>query len=322
MISQKATILCLFEILKKYSDENHVLTTDDIRKKLKQIYDVDMERRAVYRNVDALRTLGIEIAGYKDNHEGYFLIDRTFEPSEVRLLCDAVAASDMITDDTSKTIIQELISTQSVFQGRMLQKTIYVKPASKNFNKQLFYNIDTLNIAINQGCMVSAIPLSYNYNLELSPITDTPLCFSPYATLWAQGNYYVLGKDEHNDTLTHYRVDFMKDLQILERGIDMIFGGFNPSQYARKYIIDAGEATQRFVIDCPPDLWSDIMEYFGSSLTVLTQTDSMISIRVHCIPSKMKQWVMTHLNQCEVISPKSFREEIQQIVFDAYQKYW
>ena len=38
----------------------------------------------------------IEIEGYQDNREGYYLIDREFELSEVRLLCDAVAASDMI----------------------------------------------------------------------------------------------------------------------------------------------------------------------------------------------------------------------------------
>ena len=31
MIAQKATILCLYEVLKKYSDENHLLSTEKIR---------------------------------------------------------------------------------------------------------------------------------------------------------------------------------------------------------------------------------------------------------------------------------------------------
>lgn len=53
MIVQKATILCIYEILKKYTDENHILSTEKIREKLKKIYDIDMERRAVYRNIDA-----------------------------------------------------------------------------------------------------------------------------------------------------------------------------------------------------------------------------------------------------------------------------
>ena len=60
MIAQKATILCLCEILKKYSDENHILSAEKIREKLKIIYDVDMERRATYRNIWELKLKAIK----------------------------------------------------------------------------------------------------------------------------------------------------------------------------------------------------------------------------------------------------------------------
>ena len=116
MVSQKATALCIYEILKQYSDESHILSTEKIREKLKIIYDVDMERRAIYRNIEALRTMGIEIEGYQDNRRGYYLIDREFELSEIRLLCDAVASSDIIKEDIVKEIIRKLIETQSIFQ--------------------------------------------------------------------------------------------------------------------------------------------------------------------------------------------------------------
>ena len=39
------------------------------------------------------------------------------------------------------------------------------------------------------------------------------------------------------------------------------------------------------------------------------------------IPSAMRSWVLSHLNSCEAVGPKSFREEIQQIVMEAYQAY-
>ena len=38
-----------------------------------------MERRAIYRNIEALRSMGIEISDYKDNYEGYYLMERDFE---------------------------------------------------------------------------------------------------------------------------------------------------------------------------------------------------------------------------------------------------
>lgn len=225
MIVQKATILCVYEILKRYTDENHILSTEKIREKLKKVYDIDMERRAVYRNIDALRSLGIEIEGYQENREGYYLIDREFELSEVRLLCDAVAASDMINEKTGKTIIKKLIDTQSIFQGRLLQKTVFVKSEKKIMNKQLFYNIDTLNVAINQGCKVSVKMMEYGLDHELMERKESPIVLSPYVTLWAEGNYYILGKREGAEQLEHFRIDLLKDIVILERGIDMIFGG-------------------------------------------------------------------------------------------------
>lgn len=196
MIVQKATILCIYEILKKYTDENHILSTEKIREKLKKIYDIDMERRAVYRNIDALRSMGIEIEGYQENHEGYYLIDREFELSEIRLLCDAVAASNMIKENTGKIIIKKLIDTQSIFQGRMLQKTVFVKSEKKILNKQLFYNIDALNVAINQGCKISAKMMEYSLDHELVEKQDIPIVLSPYVTLWAEGNYYILARRE------------------------------------------------------------------------------------------------------------------------------
>lgn len=322
MVSQKATILCVYEILKKYSDENHILSAEKIREKLKIIYDVDMERRAIYRNIDALRSMGIDIEGYTDNREGYYLIDRKFEPSEIRLLCDAVAASDMIKAENSKEIIGKLIDTQSIYQGRMLQKTVFVKNKRKAWNKQLFYNIDTLNIAINQGCKVEVRLLEYNMNIELVERSDSPIVISPYATMWAMGNYYILAKPENGEELTHYRIDYLKDIVILECNVDMIFGGINPNQYAERYIYQNEENVEHYDIECDRSLWNTLVETFGNDLKVIRSEHENVLVKVNSIPSVMREWVLAHGSQCEVIAPKYFRDEIQRLVMEVYKKYW
>ena len=138
-----------------------------------------MERRAIYRNIEALRSMGIEIEGYQDNREGYYLIDREFELSEIRLLCDVIAASDMIKEETGKKIIAKLIDSQSIFQGRMLQKTVFVKSEKKIISKHLFYNIDALNVAINQGCKVRVQLLEYSLDQKLAEVPDGRIVFSP-----------------------------------------------------------------------------------------------------------------------------------------------
>ena len=321
MIAQKATILCLYEILKKYSDENHILSAEKIREKLKIIYDVDMERRAVYRNIEALRSMGIEIEGYRDNGEGYFLIDRDFELSEIRLLCDAVAASDMINEKSGKQIIGKLIETQSVFRGRMLQKTVFVKPEKKILGKQLFYNIDALNVAINQGCKVSVCLLEYGVDRKLTEVPNGNIVISPYVTLWAGGYYYILAKRELSEQLEHFRIDHMRDIVILERGVDMIFGGFDPGLYARKFILQHGEQREKYEIECEADLWQEIAEKFGNDAEVSRKNVRGMTVRITAVPSEMRRWVMTNINRCEVVGPKHFRDEIQTEVMEAYKCY-
>lgn len=321
MVSQKATALCIYEILKQYSDESHILSTEKIREKLKIIYDVDMERRAIYRNIEALRTMGIEIEGYQDNRRGYYLIDREFELSEIRLLCDAVASSDIIKEDIGKEIIRKLIETQSIFQGRMLQKTVFVKSEKKILNKQLFYNIDILNVAINQGRKVTAKFMEYGFFQELQEREGNPVTFSPYATLWADSNYYILAKLENSDSIEHFRIDHMKDIVLLEQGIDMIFGGFNPSQYAKRYILQSGEMKEQHDLECKVELWQELAEFFGKDAIVIQKNKTYLTVKIMAIPSVIRAWVLEHVNECEVVGPRKFRDEIQRTIMSAYNKY-
>lgn len=46
------------------------------------------------------------------------------------------------------------------------------------------------------------------------------------------------------------------------------------------------------------------------------------AVQIKCIPSIMREWIMAHSTQCEVITPKYFRDEIQRAVMEAYKMYW
>ena len=108
---------------------------------------------------------------------------------------------------------------------------------------------------------------------------------------------------------------------ILERNVDMIFGGINPSQYAERFIFQRGEFIERYDLECDRKLWQQLVERFGSNITALREEPKKIAVKIKCIPSEMKEWVLAHLNQCEVIAPKNFRDEIQKEVMGAFKKY-
>lgn len=78
---------------------------------------------------------------------------------------------------------------------------------------------------------------------------------------------------------------------------------------------------EKYEIECSLDLWQEIAECFGRDASVLRKNHESMAVRISAIPSVMRSWIMSHINQCEVVGPKRFRDEIQMIIMDAYKKY-
>ena len=96
MSSSKANIICLLQILWEYSDAENILSMKDIKSKMKLLYDREIDRRTVYDCLNALNQLGYDISMFEENKEGYYLRERMFDVSEVRLLMDSVYANNTI----------------------------------------------------------------------------------------------------------------------------------------------------------------------------------------------------------------------------------
>ncbi len=96
MAEKKQSNMLLLNILKEYSDENHILSTKDLQKLLEAKYGVILERRTIYSNLEILRQAGYKISDVRDNGKGYFLEERQFDKGEVLLLCNAIHASHFI----------------------------------------------------------------------------------------------------------------------------------------------------------------------------------------------------------------------------------
>ena len=288
MLSQKATVLCLLDVLKRFSDEEHPISADKIIEKLKVIYDVDMERRAVYRNISVLNEIGIEVVKYSDNRGGYCLIDHDFEMSEIRLLCDAVASSRFIPESESKVLIKKLLKTQSVFRAGALKGTIYIKPRQRAQNMKIFYNIDMLNIAISQCCCASAQVMKYTLSKKLE--AGETITFSPYCTVWADNNYYVICRNEDTGEMCHYRIDRLHNIAPLEREASPIDYGFSASEYTHKMIYLKGESEKLYEVTCYADKLDELIEYFGTDISITSSPDGTVAAMCRTTESKVKFW--------------------------------
>ena len=85
--SQKLKILRVAEILYTLSDQEHPLTVAEILTELDKL-GIHAERKSVYDDLDALRTVGMDIIQVRGRSSGYYVGSRRFELAELNRAID------------------------------------------------------------------------------------------------------------------------------------------------------------------------------------------------------------------------------------------
>lgn len=145
---KKLALIRIWQILKEYSDYDHPLTQEDISRHLENDYGIVIERKAISRNISLLKEAGIEI---ESRRAGSYLEHRDFEDSELHMLIDGVLNSKHITAKHSKDLIDRLCALSNKYFRASVKHIYSVNDWSKTGNPALFYNIELIDTAIEQG---------------------------------------------------------------------------------------------------------------------------------------------------------------------------
>ena len=106
--NQKLKLYYLARIMLEKTDDEHMITMPEIKSAL-EAYGVTADRKSLYDDLEALRTLGIDVVGEKAGRNYFYHVGgKQFEIAELKLLVDAVASSRFITEKKSKDLIKKL----------------------------------------------------------------------------------------------------------------------------------------------------------------------------------------------------------------------
>ena len=83
--NQKLKLLYLYQILLQRTDENHKLTTDELRAALERC-GITAERKSIYSDIEALQNFGLDVICQRGTGGGYYVASREFELPELKLL--------------------------------------------------------------------------------------------------------------------------------------------------------------------------------------------------------------------------------------------
>ena len=147
----KLSMFYILELLREFSDPEHILTTNELLSLLSEKYGVSLERRTVYKYMDALMYLGYDISDFDENGKGYYLRRRTLEEDDVKRLIFSAYMSPLCGRGDAARIAEKLMELQSRYKRRDCGRIIGEDPYNVRERMKLFENVDKLLYTAENG---------------------------------------------------------------------------------------------------------------------------------------------------------------------------
>ena len=306
MISNRSIAICLLEILKEYSDEQHILSMSELISKF-TAYDMKPDRRTVYSAIEVLAQLGYDISTYEENGKGYYLREREFETSEVMLLTDAVYSFPFLPAKQSEQLIQKLQKQLSVHQRKAYKHLTVARSDRKTDNRQVFWNISTLDDAIASGKQVSFAYMQYDMDKQLHPRREKPYIVNPYGMVYMNEHYYLICNLDGYPNTSLYRIDRIRDIEVLNKPLNKM--PYNSDEVQDAVYAFSG-SPERIVMHCNKLILGDVIDRFGTAIQITEKDDDYFTARFTAPARGIKFWALQYLPYVEVTEPEWLREEI------------
>lgn len=322
-VAKKLALLRILEVLERNTDEIHPLTHNEIANILFKKYGIEIERKAVGRNISLLLEAEYDIVTTK---HGVYLNSRKYEPSEIRLLIDGVLSSQHISIKHSSDLIEKLAAEENKYFKKNIRHIHAVADFNKTENNGVFYNIDVVHEAIDLGKMVEYDYNKYGVDKRLHKTSFQRI--SPYQLILHNQRYYLMGYSSYWGHMTYHRLDRITNMTVSDRvavPIRDVEGYENGVNYrnlttAMPYMFsDTPEVIEMLAKDYIID---QVIDWFGKDIRIEKfEIDGIYKIIFKSSPTAMLFWAMQYTDECEVLKPTSLRERIKETINKAGIKY-
>ena len=265
-INQRLKILYLYKILFEQTDENHSITMPQIIEELKK-YGVNAARKALYYDIEALRAFGVDIVLERRNNTGYSIVNRDFEIPELVLLADAVTCSRFFTQQKAKDLVRKLEGLCSNYEAKKIDSSVFILNSDKQDNERIYINVDTIHQAISEKKQISFKYFDYDLKKRKKYRGGLRAC-SPYALTWNNEKYYLIAHYPKYNTVSHFRVDKMESVKVLDEPAQAVPKDFSLSGYLESTFSMFSGAAETVRIRFENSLIGAVIDRFGRKVQI------------------------------------------------------
>lgn len=318
-------ILYLYQMLMKDSDENHMLSTPEILRRMEEEHGILMHRTTLPKDVDLLREVGVDVRCERRRALYYYIPEGPFSVPELRLLIDAVLSSKFITERKSKALIEKLIGLTNTPNSDKLHRTVHITGKAKSENEKGYAIVDAINEAIHGKRKISFYYFDYNNRKKhVLKNEGLPYTVSPYDLIYDGDYYYMTGFCDERDEVRTFRVDRIeKQPELLP----------DPSvKRPKDYRIEryTQEVTRMFSTDdtvevtllCEAELMKAVIDHFGSNVRTKPVGENQFRATVKVCPSPtFYRWVFGWSGKMHIEAPEPIKQQYKSLLTEELEQY-
>lgn len=309
----KDRLLVLLQTLQERSDDETWLTTADLRSAL-EAEGHECSVRTMRRDVQSLHNCGYDIA--VQEAEGlstrYAYLGRKLSMPDLQILVDAVSAAQFIPQNRSEELIRELSTMAGPSHINELRPQILVSEHVKAKNKDMIYSVQAIRRAIDRDRKISFRYLQYNTDKQQVPKHEgTPeenYIVSPYATVWNNDRYYLVGWSDKRNDITVFRIDRMKVPKQLPNKRIPPPKTFDVRDYTDKIFKMYGGPEENVTLRCSTEILDQVIDRFGDRIDIHTKgTHFTVTVPVS-LSTTFYAWVFQYVGKMSILAPEHVRE--------------
>ena len=327
LYEKNGNILYILNVLKKYSDSEHMLKASDIQRKVREIYDVEIDPRTIRRNINLLKyKLDYDISTREENKKGYYINrdpDTDFEPGEIRAIIDNFSYANYIVPQVAKDIIKKCKNIQNIYENDKLKDYQIYANDSKTENAEVIKNIEDISEAIYKKRKIKFEYWKYAITNKLEKNKINKKIIKRYAIVYKKQEFYLIGIKEGNTQFYNYRLDRIKNIEILDKEINIKKKKSEIKEFAESSVEMFGGKKEEIEAICHIWLLDTVFDVFGRNVTIekIQNDDTYFKLIVDTNPMGFRMWAMRNIDLIEVKRPLSLREEMKKIIKSAGKRY-
>lgn len=314
---QKLKLLYLAKMFMEETDDQHGLSRQEIIDRL-NAYDISADRKTLYSDLEELRAFGIDIiTENKGKDWTYHIGEREFELAELKLLVDSVQSARFITEKKSRTLIKKLESLVSRHEAKQLHRQVLISGRVKTMNESIYYNVDKIHTAINADSRIRFQYFQWNVRKEMVLRHDGAWYdISPWALVWDNENYYLIGYDSASCQIRHYRVDKMLKISATDQKREgkEAFSCIDIPAYSRQLFGMYGGEETRVSLEAADHMAGILIDRFGQEIRIIPGDSGTFTAYVNvAVSPQFLGWVSSLGKDVRITGPekvvKMMREE-------------